>query len=34
MEIKEFFRKGDHIEPQYVENFPRMVHTLYTGPLY
>ena len=23
-----------HIEPQYIENFPRMVHTLYTGPLY
>lgn len=22
------------IEPQYLENFPRMVHTLYTGPLY
>lgn len=24
----------NHIEPQFVENFPRMVHTLYVGPLY
>ena len=24
----------NHIEPQYMENFPRMIHTLYTGPLY
>lgn len=23
----------NQIEPQYLENFPRMVHTLYTGPL-
>ena len=23
----------NHIEPQYLENFPRMIHTLYTGPL-
>ena len=23
----------DHIEPQYLDNFPRMIHTLYTGPL-
>ena len=24
----------NHIEPQYIEKFPRMIHTLYTGPLY
>ena len=24
----------NHVEPQYLENFPRMIHTLYTGPLY
>lgn len=24
----------NHVEPQYIEKFPRMVHTLYTGPLY
>ena len=24
----------NHIEPEYLENFPRMVHRLYTGPLY
>ena len=23
----------NQIEPQYLENFPRMIHTLYTGPL-
>ena len=23
----------NHIEPQFVENFPRMVHNLYTGPI-
>lgn len=22
------------VEPEYLENFPRMIHTLYTGPLY
>ena len=24
----------NQVEPQYLENFPRMAHTLYTGPLY
>ena len=24
----------NQIEPQYIENFPRMVHRLYTGPVY
>ena len=24
----------NHIEPQYIENFPRMIHTLYTGPVF
>ena len=24
----------NHIEPQFVENFPRMVHNLYTGPVF
>ncbi len=24
----------NHVGPQYLENFPRMVHSLYTGPLY
>ena len=24
----------NHVEPQYLENFPRMIHTLYTGPFY
>ncbi len=24
----------NHIEPQYLENFPKMIHSLYTGPLY
>lgn len=24
----------NQVEPEYLENFPRMVHTLYTGPLY
>ena len=24
----------NHVEPQYLENFPRMIHKLYTGPLY
>lgn len=23
-----------HIEPEYVEKFPRMIHTLYTGPIF
>ena len=22
------------VEPEYLENFPRMIHTLYTGPIY
>ena len=22
------------VEPEYLENFPRMIHTLYTGPVY
>jgi cytochrome c biogenesis protein CcdA len=24
----------NHIEPQYIENFPRMIHSLYLGPIY
>ena len=24
----------NHIEPEYLENFPRMIHTLYTGPVF
>ena len=24
----------NQVEPQFLENFPRMIHTLYTGPLY
>ena len=30
------FSKNEYnqIEPQYLENFPRMIHTLYTGPIY
>ena len=24
----------NQVEPEYLENFPRMVHRLYTGPLY
>ena len=24
----------NHIEPQYIENFPRMIHSLYLGPMY
>ena len=24
----------NQVEPEFLENFPRMVHTLYTGPLY
>ena len=24
----------NHIEPQYLEKFPRMIHTLYTGPIF
>ena len=23
-----------HIEPEYVDKFPRMIHTLYTGPIF
>ena len=30
------FSRGvfNHIEPQFIENFPRMVHNLYTGPIF
>ena len=24
----------NYIEPEFMENYPRMIHTLYTGPLY
>lgn len=24
----------NHVEPQFLENFPRMIHTLYTGPVF
>ena len=24
----------NQVEPEFLENFPRMIHTLYTGPLY
>jgi len=24
----------NHIEPEYVDKFPRMIHTLYTGPIF
>ena len=24
----------NHIEPEFMENYPKMIHTLYTGPLY
>lgn len=24
----------NHVEPRFLENFPRMIHTLYTGPVF
>lgn len=31
-----FFSRSvyNHVEPQFLENFPRMIHTLYTGPVF